>query len=206
MSKPRTIELDALEQLAMHALPWGLLGQQGGAVCSIMPSLIDDKRFRMRVGLWWSALIVFGSTFGDKLDPDSCLSPAAIETLKETCPSNLDLRKIEPLIDLLARYLAFRDVRGVDDEPFDADAFRAQARISALVQIEHRRATLTKIREVRDALAAHGRRGRLIIHDLGGGWMAVTVDPRNHRDAPRADGVMFVIGSGDVGVAFREVF
>jgi hypothetical protein len=193
------IELDALERLARRALPWELLGGESGAICSIMPSLINHKRRRLCVGLWWSALIVFGSTLGDKLDPDGSLSLAAVETLKETCPSTLDLQKTEPLIELMARYLSSREGY------FNPNAFRAQARISAQVQIEHRRATLTKIREVRDTLAARGYRGRVIIHDLGGGWMIVTVDPRNHHDAPRADGVMFM-RSADIGVAFREVF
>jgi hypothetical protein len=143
-------DLDEIERLAAAAFPWDRLRQRRARIDAIVRFPGSHKRPLTGVAVWWAAIVVHGRSFEPM--PDQ-LSPAAFALLRATCPFNFDLRRIEPLVALLGRFLSC----GGD---FDARAFREEALGNARAQIERRRQRVSDLTARDEPLV-----------DLGDGWM-----------------------------------
>jgi hypothetical protein len=130
-------ELDAIEEMAQRAFPWPRLARTRAMVDAVVVFPGSHTRPSTGVALWWSLIAIHGPSLGTF---PGQLSPTAIAMLRATCPVTLDSDRIDPLIELVARYLT------LVDPDFNAEAFRAKARVSAIEQIGRRRQTIAALR------------------------------------------------------------
>jgi hypothetical protein len=166
----REAELDALEAMAASLLPWDKLWPRWAAVTGAPPGSTfrsPGRRPHTGVAATWARFVIFGEDASIGL---RSLDPTRLAMFRSICPVTAEMGLVEPLIEFLTRLMAVSARPG-----FNAAKFREQARAAARKSTEFRKAS----RPEWEAL------DRVVIEDLGDGWIAARLNIDRALDVDR---------------------